>query len=472
MQSIPVAVYAAIVINVLQSSLSWSFRDQTGLIDAALLGVILIALLAQRRVLQRAEEGSSWEATQEVRSTPQELLRVSTVRNWRYALIGAAAIFVLAFPWTVESGLANRAGLAAIIAMVLVSLVVLTGWAGQVSLGQFAFVAVAAMAGGALTSRAGWSFWLALPIGAVISALIAVIVGLPALRIRGLFLGVVTLAFATAVSILVFDERYFGWLEPRDIRRPTLLFVDFEDERSMYYLVLGFLVLVIALVVTLRRSRPGRVLIALRENENDLQAFGINVVRTKLAAFALSGFICGLAGVLFAHHQRAVSETAFAAQASLDVFIYAVIGGLGSVTGALLGAGLQAVVQLFPISDPTVAFFLNPQFGLLVILFIMPAGLAGIAFAARDAIYRIVATRRQIVVPSLMADFDPAVLERQLIPLGESDEDGGLAASGVRRGYRLRSTLYRAEEASDGRRRAPDDRAALGLAASKVSAEE
>lgn len=472
MRSIPVAVYAAILINVLQSSFSWSFRDQGGLIDAALFGVILVALLAQRRVLQRAEEGSSWEATEEVRATPRELLAVPSIRNWRYVLIGVAGIFVLAFPWTVESGLTNRAGLAAIFAMVLVSLVVLTGWAGQVSLGQFAFVAVAAVVGGALTSRAGWSFWLALPVGAIIAALVAMIVGLPALRIRGLFLGVVTIAFAAAVAILLFDERYFGWLEPRDIRRPTLLFIDFADERSMYYLALAFLVLVVLLVVTLRRSRPGRVLIALRENENDVQAFGINVVRTKLAAFAFSGFICGLAGVLFAHHQRAVSETAFAAQASLDVFIFAVIGGLGSVTGALLGSALQSVISLFPISDPTVGFFLSAEFGLLVVLFVVPGGLAGIAFGIRDAIFRIVATRRQLIVPSLMADFDPAILERQLIPLGEPAPDGGMSVVAADKGYKLESALYRTDEVEDGRRGAPDERSALGAAAQSVSAEE
>src|SRR5207247_5266364 len=140
-----------------------------------------------------------------------------------------------------------------------------------------------------------------LPIGAIITTVVALILGLPALRIRGLFLAVVTLAFSAAVAALLFDERYFGWLQPTNIRRPTLLFVDFEDERSMYYLCLAFLVLTILLITVLRRSRAGRVMIAMRENENDVQAFGINVVRTKLAAFALAGFICGVAGVLFAH---------------------------------------------------------------------------------------------------------------------------------------------------------------------------
>jgi branched-chain amino acid transport system permease protein len=287
-------------------------------------------------------------------------------------------------------------------------------------------------------------------------------------------LAVITLAFAAAVSGVLFDERYFGWLLPKDIRRPTLFFIDFEDERSMYYLAVGFLALVILLIVSLRRSRPGRVLIALRENENDLQAFGINVVRTKLAAFALSGFICGLAGVLFAHHQRAVSETAFGAEVSINLFIYAIIGGVSSVTGAMLGAAFQSVVELFPISDPTLRYFVTPQFGLLIILYIIPGGLAGLAYALRDSIFRIVATRRQIVVPSLMADYDPSVIEKQLIPLTASESDSGLDALGREADkYDLDSNLYGAEEdVTNGRRGAPDDRTALGAAAARAAAED
>src|SRR5207302_10742688 len=130
---------------------------------------------------------------------------------------------LLACAWLRDAGRPNRASSAAITPMVLLSLAVLTGWAGQVSLGQFAFVASGAMVGGPLTSRAGISFWAALPIGAIITAVVALVVGLPALRIRGLFLGVVTLAFAAAISQLLFDDRYFPWLQPHNIRRPTLL---------------------------------------------------------------------------------------------------------------------------------------------------------------------------------------------------------------------------------------------------------
>jgi branched-chain amino acid transport system permease protein len=471
MRSIPVAMYAAILIALLQGAIEWSFRTQGALIDASLVAVIAVGLLLQRRSLQRVEEVSAWEASAEVRPTPRALLDVGSVRAWRRGLIGVAAVLVLAFPWMTSSGPVNSGSLAAILAIVILSLVVLTGWAGQVSLGQFAFVAIGAVVGGALTSRAGWSFWLALPIGAVITMIVALIVGLPALRIRGLFLGVVTFAFAASVSVLLFNDRYFGWLQPQNIRRPTLLLLDFEDERSMYYLCLVFLALVVLLLVTLRRSRPGRVLIALRENEADLQAFGINVVRTKLAAFALSGFLCGVAGVLFAHHQRAVGQSSFVPQASVDSFVFAVIGGIGSISGALMGAGLQVASSLYTRGDPILAFLLSQSVALLVILYIAPGGLASIAYSLRDSILRIVAQRRQIVVPALFADVDPEVLERKLIPLAEREERTGVGALAGRDVYRLSSGLYKEKKLSDAGG-APDERAILGEVAERIGGSE
>jgi len=470
MRSITTAMYAAILIAITQNAVNWSYRSQGTLVKAALVAVIAIGLLLQRRSLQRTEEVSSWEATEEVRPTPRELLDVSGVRTWRRALVAVVAIFVLVFPWTTSAGVVHNGSLAAVIAMVVLSITVLTGWAGQVSLGQFAFVAIGAVVGGALTSRAGWSFWEALPVAAIITMAAALIVGIPALRIRGLFLGVVTFAFASTVYLLLFSDKYFGWLQPQNIRRPTLLLLDFEDERSMYYLCVVFLALTILLLVTLRRSRTGRNLIALRENESDLQAFGINVVRTKLTAFALSGFICGVAGILYAMQQRAVGQQAFLPQASISIFVFAVIGGLGSITGAVLGGGLQIASSLYTRGNPTIAFFLNEAFMLLAVLYIAPGGLASIAYSLRDSVLRIVAQRQQVVVPSLFADVDPAVLEKQLIPLSEREERTGIGA--VRGAhYKLDSELYKeAEIAVD--EGAPDEREVLGAVAERVGGGE
>lgn len=445
MRSIPVAVAAAVGIHILRATADWAFLEpeQLAIFDAFLFVVILVGLLLQQRELGRVGEleASSWRATEELRPTPKEMLQIPGVRVWRWAMIIIGVSALLLFPWALPTGPTNEAGYLALVGIVILSLVVLTGWTGQVSLGQFALVGVGAVVGGALTARADISFWFALPIGALVTGALAIFIGLPALRIRGLFLAVTTYAFAFAVESNLFNERYFGWLLPESVERPTLFLLDFEDERSMYYLSLTALLIAVVVVTTLRRSRPGRIFIALRENEPNAQSFGVNLVRTRLAAFAFSGFLCGFAGVILAHHQRAVTKVTFPALESLNVFIFGVIGGIGSVAGALLGAVYFALSRIFG-GNIFLGLIIGPV-GLLIILYISPGGLGALAYSIRDSVLRIVAQRRQMIVPSLFADMDPLALERQLIPLAEPLPSSGLGALPLDQRYRLDSRMYK-----------------------------
>ncbi|MBW3588177.1 MAG: ABC transporter permease [Actinobacteria bacterium] len=441
MRSISGAAVTAVGISILREAVGFSFENQLPLMDLGMLLLIVIALLFQRsRARSEALEVSSWKATEEYRGIPKEMMEIPAVRFWKYALIGVGLIVVLAFPWVTNAGQQALAGYIAIVAMVMLSLVVLTGWAGQVSLGQFGLVALGAALGGFLTSKAGVSFWLAIFIVPVITAGFSFLLGVPSLRIRGLFLAVSTFAFAFAIRSNLFNENYFSWLLSPRVERPSLLVLDFGEERSMYYLVLLSLVLVILMVTALRRSRVGRVLIALRENEPNAQSFGVSAVKSKLAAFAISGFICGFAGILLAHHQQAVQAVDFEPVLSLQVFLYAVVGGVGSVAGVLMGAAFFAV-RSFMSSEPLLAFWVG-DFGLLFILFMSPGGLAAIVFGLRDSILRIVAQRRHLLVPSLFADFDPEAVERKLIPFSEPIPNTGLAAASRGRRYRQVSELY------------------------------
>lgn len=442
MRSLPVAIAAAIGITVAREAVRLSYPTLDRVVDIGVFFLILIALVFQKTKLTRSEaqEASSWKATEEVRPTPKELLAVRGVKVWRIVLIAVGVLSVLMFPWVTPPGTVNRGGFVAITAIVVVSLVVLTGWAGQVSLGQMGFVAVGAVVGGAITSKADLSFWLALPVGGALTAAFAVIIGLPALRIKGLFLGVTTFAFAFAIQASLFEEKYFGWLLPDRIDRPELFLLDFEDERSMYYLAVFALLLTVLVVTTLRKSRTGRVLIALRDNEPNVQSFGVNAIRTRLAAFALSGFLCGFAGVLLAHHQRGVTEQAFGVEESIAVFLYAVVGGIGSVSGALLGAAFYAAAQILG-GNQIATFFFGPL-GVLFILYGAPGGLASMAFGLRDSILRIVAQRRRLVVPSLFADVDPEVVAQQVAPLAETLPNTGLSALPFGQRYRIDSSLH------------------------------
>jgi branched-chain amino acid transport system permease protein len=442
MRSLPTTVFAAVAISVVTQATQFSLDKDKALVDFGLLVLIAAGLLVQQRKALRGgdEVASAWQASEEQRPIPKELLTVPAVRLTRRVLIVVGLLFVGIYPFVTSTGQTNLGGIIALNAIVALSLVVLTGWAGQVSLGQFAFVAVGAVVAGALTARVGMTFWLALPLATAFTAAFAVLVGLPALRIKGLFLAVTTFAFAVAVHSLLFEPRYFSWLLPRAIERPTLFFFDFGDERSMYFLCVAALVASIVVVVNVRKSRFGRVLIALRESEQNVAAFGIAAVRMRLAAFAFSGALAGFAGAIFAHQQRGLNADSFAATASIDIFVLAVLGGIGSVNGALLGSFYFNVSRYF-IHSALFAGIVGSG-GTLLLLYVSPGGLVSLVAKLRDACLRIVAQRRQMVVPSLFADYDPEALERRLIPLAEASGNSGLGALPPDARFSLASGLY------------------------------
>ncbi len=287
--------------------------------------------------------------------------------------------------------------------IITLSVVVLTGWAGQVTLGQMAFVAF----GGATGAYATQTWHLDLSLGLLIAggtgAPVATLVSIPTLRLRGFFPSVTTLAFAIATSSYLLNPQYFSWVPVNRVARPAL-FGAFRltSQPSYYYLCLACLLLVALGVRGVRHSRTGRILLALRENERAIQSFGVNVGRAKLTAFGLSGFIAGVGGCLLVHLLQAFSPSVFGPDQSFEVFITAVVGGLGSLSGAALGAIYLQGGQWFLPGAQWQA--LASAAGVLLVLMVLPAGLSDVVFRLRDSWLRWVATRRGIVVPSLLAD--------------------------------------------------------------------
>lgn len=474
MTNLPTTIYAAVLIGLAQKAWDFSYSNDTQLFNVVLFFVLAIGLVVQRRKIGRSEVGggTSWSATDEPRPIPKELRDITSIRVTRLVLIALAVVALIAFPFVASTGRTVLAGVIFINAIAVLSLVVLTGWAGQVSLGQYAFVAIGSVVGGAMTESAGIPFWFALPLGAALTAGLAFVVGLPALRVRGLFLLATTFAFAVMVQSALFNESLFGWLLPGAVDRPTLFFVDFEDERSMYFLCLAGLALMLVVVSNLRRSRVGRLLIAVRENEANVQSFGVAATRAKLLAFAISGAMCGFAGVLLAHHQRGVSQDTFTSFQSVQTFVQAIFGGVSSGGGALLGSAYFVLVQQFLGSNPILSAFLFSG-GPLLVIFLAPGGLISLVNKARDSVLRIVAQRRQIVVPSLFADYDADALERRLIPLADASTTSGLAALPVDERFAMASELYagRGERIVDklGPKKTAADTAALSAAAKSVA---
>jgi branched-chain amino acid transport system permease protein len=263
--------------------------------------------------------------------------------------------------------------------------------------------------------------------GASAGAVAAMVLGLTALRIRGLYLAVTTLGFALVTTSLVFDQSHLGKYAPKRIGRPEFLFVKTDDNRAYYYVCLAGLLFAVWAANGLRRSRTGRVLIAMRDNERAAQSYGVNLVRTRLLTFALSGFMAAAAGVLFVSHEGALDAQSFGADTSIQIFLTAVIGGLGSIPGALLGALYFAIVN-FTV-DGTVGRLFASSIGVLVVLYAFPGGLGAMAYAARDAVLRRIAIRRRIWVPSLLTDSAAAAGATDRAPLAEKPATNGTKAT-------------------------------------------
>ena len=232
----------------------------------------------------------------------------------------------------------------------------------------------------------------------------AVVVGLPALRLQGLLLGVTTFAFALALYSYFLNPQFFDWVPTSRIERePIFGRIDYDSPTRVYYLILIVLLLVILAVGGIRSSRFGRALVALRENETGAQAFALRPVRLRVAAFAISGFLAALAGGLFVHHQQAFDPDTYSPFLGFLVFTMVVIGGLGSTLGVLLGAVYLELPYRFAgdlPGDQALWRLLSNSIGVLLVLMILPGGLGGFVYRGRDAALRWVARRRGLVVPS------------------------------------------------------------------------
>ena len=391
---------SAIALGVLDAAIR-SHHSDANLVAPLLAVIILIALLAQRQGRTRAEQddAGAWRDSLEVRPVPEALARRWEVRLTRGVLVVGIAVVALGAPHVMGTGGSLKAGALLVFATIGVSLVLLSGWAGQVSLGQMTFVGI----GGAIAAWGTVSRHLdpliSLLAAGIVGAIVAVIVGLPALRLRGLYLAVTTLALALAASSALFSNAYWNWIPLGTFHRPALFDRwSLDSATRVYYLALGVLVLALVAVRGIRRSRTGRVLVALRDNPSAAAAYGISVTRAKLTAFAMSGFIAAVAGATFVFHQASFRSESYQASESINVFVSAVIGGLTSLPGAVLGALFSKGTQwLLPGSWQVFAL----AGGVLFVLMVFPEGLGGLVFRVRDFFLRALAIRRGIAARSL-----------------------------------------------------------------------
>ena len=401
MEKLPVAFFAAIGLGALEQVVFWSGNVPSAA-DVVFLLVILGGLLFRRdRMGRLSDTSSSWTDTAVARPVPFELRRLPEVRIVKGALYALLAVAAVAAPFVFGSSATTTLSLTLVWGLVAVSLVVLTGWGGHISLGQFAIVGVGAVTAGNMVNKLDADLFVSLLVAGVVGGVVALLLGLPALRIRGLFLAVTTLAFAVALDSYFLNPTYFNEWIPSPIVRPDLWQRwPLEQARSMYFLCLGFLVLFAFLARGVRRARAGRVLIAARDNRKAAEAASVPTTGVILSGFVFSGILAGIAGglhVIILHGARIGS---YQPVHSLEVFSMAVIGGLGSVGGVLLG-----VFSLRALQDVSAEYrLLITGTSLLAVLLVVPGGLGQVAFNLRDRFLRIVANRRGLLVPSLVAD--------------------------------------------------------------------
>ena len=287
------------------------------------------------------------------------------------------------------------------------SLTILTGWAGQLSLGQMAFAGIGAFTAAALhrgvTLDIGWhktrvinggleglGFGPSLVIATLLTAGLAVLIGIGALRVRGLLLAVSTFAFGLAASqyfynrpILVQDNT-----ESVPFPRTNLFGLDLHSQRTYYYVVLAALIVAVMITARLRKTGIGRTTIAVRDNPEGSSAYTVGATRVKLRAFALAGGLAGLGGALLGGALETVPlRRFFGVEDSLLLVSIVVIGGLGSVVGPLLGSMWVIGLPAFFPGNSLVPLFTS-SIGLLVLLLFFPGGLVQIGYSIRDAVLR------------------------------------------------------------------------------------
>jgi ABC-type branched-subunit amino acid transport system ATPase component/branched-subunit amino acid ABC-type transport system permease component len=299
-----------------------------------------------------------------------------------------AALFLIIWPLVVPFSLLGSSLVAMRNALIAISLVVMTGWVGQISLGQASFVGISALTMGLIVRGAGIGFPLNLILSAAAASLAGVLLGTVALRVRGLYLAVATLIFAWMTDAFLFKTPQMGASSgsstiPRQIIGkpggiPTL---DLANRRTLFY-VFGIVIAIVLLAVAnLRDTKTGRAFFAVRGSEMAAASLGIDIVRYKLVAFAVSGALAGIAGGMLMIDQQTVVPNQFVFTVSLQYLAIAVVGGLGSLGGALAAGALFAGLEELFFRVPALSGWLEVvSAGLLTtVLLAYPGGLANLA---------------------------------------------------------------------------------------------
>ncbi len=301
---------------------------------------------------------------------------------------GLLLILMLVIPFLLGEFYVGELGAVFIFAIVGVALMLLVGYTGLISLGHAAFLGIGAYVNSVLLSK-GVPFLITLPAAGLFTAVCGAAIGLPTLRMSGLYLAIATLAFGSIVGT-VFQKwtSVTGGFDGFAVPTPTIFGIEVDGATGIYYVSLAVLIFVLWLTVNILRSPMGRAMVAIRDSEVSAQSMGIHLARYKAMAFALSAGMTGLAGALFAHYVRFLAPDSFDVLLSVQFVTIVFVGGLGSIHGAIFGAlFVRLLPQFIAIVRDDLPFHigrlpgLEPSlFGLILVLVILfqPGGINGL----------------------------------------------------------------------------------------------
>ena len=266
----------------------------------------------------------------------------------RWAVAAFAGLFIVIAPLTLGEYYISILNLILIAVVGALGLNILVGYTGQISIGHGAFMSVGAYTAANLVTHLHAPFWITIPAGGIMAALIGAIVGIPSLRIKGIYLAIATLA---AQLIIEWTINHVTWISGGvqasiQVPRPTLFGTQLKTQTQLYLFLMGFVVLAIIGTSNLIRSRIGRAFIAIRDQDIAAEIIGINIFHYKLWAFAISSFYAGVTGVLYTYYLGIANYEQFQITVSIDYLAMIIIGGLGSILGSIFGA---IFVTLLPI---------------------------------------------------------------------------------------------------------------------------
>ena len=323
----------------------------------------------------------------------KDIAIIRTRAQWIATLLGFVVLAVL--PFVLSGPMIVTVNLVAISAISAVGLQILVGMTGQISLGQGAFMGTGAYTLMVLMNHYHWSFWIALPAGVLVSGVLGLCFGLPSLRIKGFYLAMATLAAQFIIPWAIVNVRpdLTGGTDTITIKAPVILGLSMAKQEHFYYLALVFAVIAVYCARNLQRTRVGRAFIAIRDNDLAAEIMGVEVYRYKLLSFFICSLYAGLAGGLWAVWALAVNIDSFTLYESIWYLGMIVVGGLGSVPGAVFGVIFIRGVELIAhtvgpwfaeiVPNATFGSMINIGaspfiFGLVLLLFLIfePRGLA------------------------------------------------------------------------------------------------